>query len=412
MNSRSTQPSRRTLLGMLGAVPLGTGVVLTGAGVGHADDSAATGTSGATAAHGPIPKGLRPGGEYDQLVAKLADEDTFSGVVRLTRRGRPVLERAYGMANKAESVPNRIDTLFDLGSITKCFTAVAVMQLEHQNKLDLHETVGTYLDGFQADVADTVTVHQLLTHTSGLGDYSQAEDFWAESQKWNSFDEIFDGTLDVIRGLPDLVEFTPGTQWRYSNTGFFLLGAIVREVSGQDYYDYIKEHVFRRAGMKRSGFYTKPEVLAADDIARPYSVDRETGERIDSTTLEYFSYGGTPAGGAYSTAGELSTFVQALMDGRTLLPATSVDLTISGKAVLGPDERPELERQNSFYGYGFEVTTLNDHRIRGHSGGSTLGVSTMLDFYPDLDWVAVSLSNYADRYWPMVNLERELITQQ
>ncbi|TDE14321.1 serine hydrolase domain-containing protein [Jiangella asiatica] len=396
MNSQRSMASRRAVLAMLGAAPVAAGAVL-----------AAPGVAGAGAAgQGHIPKELRPGGEYDKAVAQFAAEDTFSGTVLLAHRGKPVLERAYGMADKAKSIPNRMDTLFSVGSICKAFTSVAVMQLARQDKIDLHATVGTYLDGFRAEVADTVTVHQLLTHTGGMGDHG------ADSRAWDSVEEVFEGTLDVIRGRQDLPEFTPGTEWRYSNSGFHILGAIVRAASNEDYYKYIREHVFDPAGMERTGFYTRPQVLAADDIAHPYATHPQTGERIDSTTRDDFPFVGTPAGGAFSTAEELMKFIRALHEDGTLLPSAFADLATNGKAVQGPDQRPDLVRQNSFYGYGFEVTTLNDRRICGHSGGSSIGVSCMLDFHPALDWVSVSLSNYSDRYWPLVNLERTLITQQ
>lgn len=253
-------------------------------------------------------------------------------------------------------------------------------------------------------------MHQLLSHTGGMGDHHRVREYHEKSKTWASLDEVFDGTLEVIRARADLPEFTPGSSWSYRNSGFHVLGAIVRAVSDLDYYDYVREHVFRPARMKRTAFYTKPQVVATKDIARPHGTDPVTGERVDSTTRDGYVFAGTPAGGAFSTAKELVSFARTLQEDGTLLPAAATDLAIGGKAVLGPDQRPDLERQNSFYGYGFEVTTLNDQRVRGHSGGSTLGVSDMLDFYPDLDWVSVSLSNYADRYWSLVNLGRNLIT--
>jgi CubicO group peptidase (beta-lactamase class C family) len=160
------RPSRRSTLRLLGAAPLAaTGVLAT------------SGTAQA-AGDNRVPAALKPGGSVDEFVAALAAEDKFAGTVLLVHRDRPVLVRSYGLADKERSIPNRLDTIYALGSITKMFTAVAVMQLVQQGTIGLHERLGTYLDGFPQQIADTVTIHQLLTHTSGLGDYLHSDAFW------------------------------------------------------------------------------------------------------------------------------------------------------------------------------------------------------------------------------------------
>jgi CubicO group peptidase (beta-lactamase class C family) len=156
----------------------------------------------------PPPKDLRRGGAYDRLLARLAAEDKFSGTVLLAHRGRPVLARSYGMANKDQSIPNGQDTLFNLPLITKSFTAVAIAQLAQQGKVGFHETLGAYLNGFSAEVANT---------------------------------------------------------------------AIVTRVSGQSYFDYVRQHVFRKAGLTRSGFLSRPQVLAvggANGAGEPHPLRR------------------------------------------------------------------------------------------------------------------------------------------
>ncbi|MFC7589401.1 serine hydrolase domain-containing protein [Nonomuraea antimicrobica] len=134
----------------------------------------ATGTAPAHADRAePVPSSLRPGGEFDAYVARLAQADQFSGTVLLRHRSRPVLARSYGMADKARSIPNGPDTIFKLASVSKCLTAVALGQLVQRDKVDLHAPLGDYLDGFSAETAK-VTVHHLLTHTAGLGEYAQS----------------------------------------------------------------------------------------------------------------------------------------------------------------------------------------------------------------------------------------------
>src|SRR5262249_58943991 len=128
-----------------------------------------------------------------------ATQDKFSGTVLLSHEGRPALTRSYGMANKQLSIPNGPDTIFALASVGKLFTAVAVAQLVQRGMVAYHEKLGTYLDGFPAEIADTVTVHQLLTHTSGMGDYWESQAYLDQSETWTSADEVMDGIMAIVR---------------------------------------------------------------------------------------------------------------------------------------------------------------------------------------------------------------------
>ncbi|MBF8184634.1 beta-lactamase family protein [Nonomuraea sp. K274] len=396
--------SRRSVLGLMGAVPVAAaGAVVAGSGLASAESSR----------HGRVPKAMRPGGEYDRYVAERARADEFSGTILVAYGGKPVLERAYGMADKEKSLRNRTDTLFILGSINKSFTATALLQLVQQGKVDLRAKLGTYLDGFPAEIADTVTVHQLLTHTSGVGRSPiQIGPPDPEELAWDTVEEVWEGTLKIIRARP--LQFTPGTKWQYSNDGFTVLGAIVAEVSGQSYYDYVRENVFAPAGMKRTDFYTRPQVLAADDIAHSYATRNQTGEgeRYDFTTSERFQFVGLPAGGAFSTAGELLKFVMALREDGTLLKKAFAELATSGKAPDVPsDEEPDPLLQCTHYGYGFATSIFNSQRIFGHTGGGP-GTGNSYNVYPDLDCVSVILGNYdsAKGSKPMLRMERRLVT--
>jgi CubicO group peptidase (beta-lactamase class C family) len=158
----SSRSSRRAVLGMLGAAPLAAGGLL-------AVPATAEARAG-SAGHNPVPPELLPGGTLDKLIAQRAAADQYSGTVLLLHDGHPVLSRSYGMADKQLSIGNGPETIFALGSITKLFTGIAIAQLVQQGKVAYHEKLGAYLDGFPAEVAGTVTVHQLLTHTAGMGD--------------------------------------------------------------------------------------------------------------------------------------------------------------------------------------------------------------------------------------------------
>lgn len=199
----------------------------------------------------------------------LVNHDQFSGTLLVARGTQPVLLQAYGQANKVQRLPNRLDTIYALGSVTKSFTAVAIMQLAQQGQLTLQDHLGKYLSGFPPIIANTMTIHQLLTHTSGMGDLLHTPQFQSESATWTSEAQTMTGLLAMLRQQSLL--FDPGTHWSYSNSGYDTLGEIVQQVSGQSYYNYIRQHIFQVAGMSQSDFYTRPQRAQNPRIAHPYS---------------------------------------------------------------------------------------------------------------------------------------------
>ena len=410
--------SRRAALGLLGASALAAG----GAAMSMPEAVGASDLSGGEPR--PIPGGLRPGGEFDRFVRQQAEQDLFSGNVLLAFRGRPVLARSYGMADKALSIPNRLDTRFALASVTKAMTATAVVQLVERGALTFPGTLGTYLGGFPPEIANTVTIHQLLTMTSGMSNYFFDPAWHPASKTWTTAAQVLDGTLAFIRR--EALLFTPGTQYSYSNSGFVVLGAIVQEVSGQPYWDYMRQHVFTRANMRRTDFHTLPQLLALNanhQVAHPFAAQR-SGGRVD-----FFGnamYIGLPdgAGGPYTTAADLLSFASALQNGTLLGPAWARQI-LNGKfpvtpsANTNPGVPPGLNPawQSWTIGYGLEDTIINDQHVLGHSGNGP-GIATGLDIFPDLDWVAVILENYdlvpfgtSTEVSPIAQLERSLITR-
>jgi CubicO group peptidase (beta-lactamase class C family) len=372
---------------------------------------AVSGTAHATSGSRPIPVDLKPGGALDRLAADLAAKDEFSGSLLLTHRGRTVLTRSYGMANKQLSIPNGPDTVFTLASVTKLFTAVSLAQLVQRGAVAYHDKLGSHIDGFPADIADQVTVHHLLTHTSGLGDHMRMPGFWEAAATWTSAEEVMDGTTAFIRRSE--LAFAPGAGMAYSNSGYHLLGAIVAKASGQSYYDYVREHVFRPAGMSRSDFYTTPQWRDDRRIARPYKKS-PSGERVDDIGGRIFI--GTPAGDAFSTCADLDRFAHALLDDDLLNPAHT-RLTLSGKVPLSPPPRsPEPPStgaipQAAFQCYGPIAILIENQWSFGHGGGSP-GASTEVQMYSDSDWVSVILSNYdMGTVLPIASLARTLITR-
>jgi CubicO group peptidase (beta-lactamase class C family) len=359
---------------------------------------------------GTVPDGLRPGGEFDQYVAGLAAKDQFSGSLLITHKDRAVLARAYGKADQARAMANRPDTIFALASVTKIITAVAVMQLAQQGKIVFTRTLDTYLDGFPADIGGTVTVHDLLVHTSGMGDFMQSTDYPDVSMTWSTAAEVMDGTMAIIRKSALL--FTPGTRWGYSNSGYVVLGAIVAKVSGLSYYDYVRQQIFGPAGMTRSDFYTKAQWQSDPRIAHSYAL-QPSGQRADTVANQVFI--GNSAGGAFATTSDLVRFARAFYGGRLLSPAFT-ELCLSGKFPMPPlpGGTTEPAGQTPFIAYGPQAAIFNNQRIVGGAGsaiGPAIGgITTVLDMYPDLDWTVVILNNYDQvELAPLVRQVRHLI---
>jgi D-alanyl-D-alanine carboxypeptidase len=298
---------------------------------------------------------------------ELTRKDQFSGAVLVARHGRVLLEKAWGRANRQARAPNTPDTKFRIGSMNKMFTAVATLQLVEAGKLALEDPIGKYLPDYaNKDVASKVTVRHLLTHTGGTGDIFGPE-FDQNRLKLRTHSDYV--KLYGARGLTH----EPGRRFEYSNYGFVLLGALIERVSGVSYYDYVREKVFRPAGMTSTDSLPESQHVPnrAVGYTRPYP-----GSDWEPNTAT-LPWRGTAAGGGYSTVGDLMRFAQALSSGRLISKATLAEAT-----------RPHRQQ----YGYGFGVQGEGTLRSYGHGGGAP-GQNGELTVFPRLGYVAVSLSN-------------------
>jgi CubicO group peptidase (beta-lactamase class C family) len=321
------------------------------------------------------PAQLSDGELADALQKKLQQEsDTgqFSGTALLAKNGKPIFEHAYGMADREHKLPNTLATRFRIGSMNKMFTAVAVLQLAQAGKLKLDDPFSKYLTDYpNKELASTVTLHQLLTHTGGTGDI---------------FGPDFDKHRTEIKTLQDYVklygnrgaEFPPGSKWAYSNYGFILLGLVVEQVSGQSYYDYISQHIYDVAGMKDSG--SDPEDKAVANRSVGYT--KPPGTKDWKPNTDTLPYRGSSAGGGYSTVGDLLKFADAL-EQHKLLDAHYEELLTTGKVDEGTFGR---------YAYGFEDKTVNGARCFGHGGGAP-GMTGDLQICPASGYVIAVLAN-------------------
>ncbi|MGB9179623.1 MAG: serine hydrolase domain-containing protein [Pyrinomonadaceae bacterium] len=247
---------------------------------------------------------------------KVVAADEFSGTVLLAKDGQPIFHKAYGMASKEYAAANRTDTKFNLGSINKIFTQIAIGQLVEQGKLSFDDKLGKHLPDYpNRDAAAKVNIRQLLDMSSGIGDF---------------FGPEFDATpKDRLRNIKDFLplfaakplEFEPGTKHAYSNGGYIVLGAIVEKVSGEDYYDYVRKHIFEPAGMQNTDWYEADTPVP--NMASGYTTE---GARMGGTgnarrnNLYTRPAKGSPAGGGYSTAEDLLKFANALQAKKLRVP--------------------------------------------------------------------------------------------
>jgi CubicO group peptidase (beta-lactamase class C family) len=305
-------------------------------------------------------------------VEKDAAADRFAGTVLLAKNGKVLFNGAYGLADREKKAPNTPDTRFRIGSMNKMFTAVSVLQLVQAGKIKLTDPLGKYIADYpNQDVATKVTIHHLLTHTGGTGDF---------------FGPEFNAHRLELRTLNDYVAlfgkrapaFEPGSRWVYSNYGMILAGVVVERVSGQSYYDYVAEHVYKPAGMTLTG--SEPESQAVPGRSIGYM--KPQGANGWTPNTDTLPYRGTSAGGGYSTVGDLVKFADALMSHK-LLNAEYTDLLITGKVDTGGGGK---------YAYGFEDGRKNGVGAVGHGGGAP-GMNGDLRIYPHSGYVVAVLAN-------------------
>ena len=306
----------------------------------------------------------------EKTFKSLTDKDIFSGAVLLAKGNRVLFQYASGDANKESHIKNTLKTRFNLGSMNKMFTAISVMQLVEKGKLDLNNPVSRYLDStwLPKQLADKITIHDLLSHTSGLGDFFSKEFHDAPASRFVTLE----GYKPFIK--TDKINFEPGSDWLYSNTGMLLLGVIIEKASGLDYFDYVKKHIYTPSGMTSSDGWDLTNNLGNTAIGYIPNPDGSYGDNLD---IEFTR--GSPAGGGYSTVEDLHQFALALKNG-TLVSGAS-------KSKLFKDY------MNHLYGYSFQLWGSPDQKIVGHSGGAP-GVSSIEYIFLDSDYIIILLSNY------------------
>ena len=325
--------------------------------------------------------------EIQRHVELAAAEDRFSGVVLVSKGPRIIFHRAYGMAEKGFAVPNRPDTKFNLASMNKMFTSIAIAQLVAAGKLSFQDKLSKVLPDYpNKEAAEKITIHHLLTHTSGLGDFFNNPEFRPHRERYRKPTDYFRLFAN------DPLRFEPGTRFSYSNAGFVVLGAVIERASGENYFDYVRAHIFKPLGMNDTDSYELTEVVPNLAIGYAHFEDDPMGADPRRSNIAFLPWKGSPAGGGYSTAPDLLKFARALRTYKLLSEELTETIT-SPKLDMTGSPRPAK------YGYGFASEQVNNKEIRGHGGGgpnsgidSTMEVLWSNNF--DNSYTVIVLGNY------------------
>lgn len=342
-----------------------------------------------------------------QIVERYAAEKDFSGAILVKKANDILFSGAYGYAHKGWKIKNTVDTKFDTASVTKLFTTVGVLLLIEKGILNFEDKVLEILDIKDTSISKEVTIYQLLTHTSGIGDDADEEagesyeDIWKVKPNY-SIRELVDFLPQFIHKAPN---FAPGEGCRYNNVAFILLGLVIEKVTGKKYRDYIKEEVFEKIGMANSGFYSMDGIN--EKVAEGYAMVCDDKDEFIEWRKNIYSYPpiGSPDGGAFTTVEDLDVFIRKLYNGEVLSRELTEDL-FTPKVVYR-----EYEKATVKMGYGFEFIfrKAEDDILLITKDGVNSGVACKFNYYPAVDATVIVLANQDCNVWAMAKEIQELL---
>lgn len=311
--------------------------------------------------------------EFDAYLQAHYETGRFMGTAIVAQPDETVFVNSYGMANLEHQVPNARSTKFRIGSITKQFTAAAILQLQDQGLLDVQAPVATYLPDYPN--GERITIHHLLTHTAGIPNLTSFPDYLEWMKQPTTLEEL----IARFQDLP--LEFEPGAEYRYSNSGYTLLTQIIERVSGQSYADYLQTQLFTPLGLENTGYEHPLAVI--DDLANGYRFMGEGHQQAEYINMVV----ATGAGGLYSTLDDLIRWQQFLVNANNRPSVTLSDAAVAAMKTphisMGEDA-PELS-----YGYGL---VIGANGFIFHGGGIN-GFVTYLGSLPDEGVTVAVLSN-------------------
>ena len=306
--------------------------------------------------------------KYDQFLNAQTSVHDFSGAVLISKNGKIVYQSAFGLANREWRIANSTDTRFPIGSLTKQFTAAAILQLQENGKLSVGDKLSKYFPDYPK--GDQVTLHMLLNHTSGIKECSENPHWFAISPNL-PIAQLKDTIIKTFKFEP--YDFEPGTHWKYSNSGYILLGYIIEQASGETYLNYIEKQVLQPAGMTQSGILSQDTIVP--EIASGYSKNNTQWKKaaFQPTNVSF------SAGILYATVGDLFNWRQALNAGKIL-----------GKKSLELMNTPNLPDKGA--GYGVFIDRNFNHKVIQHQGALS-GFNTYLAEYPEDGIGVIVLTN-------------------
>ncbi len=306
----------------------------------------------------------------NRYIDNLVANNDLSGSILIARGDEPLYQREFGFSDAKRTKMIDPETRFNLGSGNKMFTAIAIAQLAEKGKLTYFDPISKYFPDFpDPEFAKKATIHNLLSHTSGINEY-WTEDFDKNAKEIRNIDQMLPWVYKVG------TDFEPGTKARYCNSNFILAGSIVEKVSGMDYYEYVLKHIANPLNMNSTGFYLRDG--STPNMAEPLRKVETGWERTEDKGSR-----GTSAGGGYSTARDILKFARGLAGGKLVIKSTLELMTTSKTRIPGSD----LD-----YGYGFLLNAHGGVSSYGH-GGITSGVNFEFRYFPGDDTSLIIFNN-------------------
>ncbi|WKZ69640.1 MAG: serine hydrolase [Melioribacteraceae bacterium] len=315
-------------------------------------------------------------GTIDEFIQKTVEYNSFTGSALVADNQEVIFQKGYLFANREWNIPNDIDTKFRLGSITKQFTAAVILKLREEGKLKLEDKITDHIPYYRKDTGEKVSIHQLLIHTSGIPSYTSHPDFFGKDSKRDYTVEEF-----VKQYCMGDFDFEPGADWAYNNSGYYLLGVIIEEITGMTYAEALHHYILDPLNMKETGFDKYEEIIS---------------KRADGYSFLFIEYTNAPyinmelpyaAGSMYSTVGDLFKWDQALYQ-PGLLTQESLDLMFT----------PHVAAMGGHYGYGWSIVEKDIdgddevEKIISHGGGIN-GFNTLISRIPEKGQLIVLLNN-------------------
>lgn len=312
----------------------------------------------------------------DSLMSSLYKNGSPGAAIAVVRDGGIVFKKGYGIADLGSKAPVTPSTNFNICSMTKQFTAYAILQLRHEGKLSLDDKLSRFFPDFAPEVARAVSVRQLLTHSSGIMDHYSYVDR-------SRYKEFWDRDVPAVLRSVDSTYFPPGSRYRYSNTAFCLLSLIIEKVSGESYPAYIYDHVFAPLDMTRSNII-QPD-FKISERAFGYDLEKDTFKISDAKESLFFSTMGD--GGGYTSIDDYLRWITAIQEDRVMYP----ELMREARSPQFPIDTA----RNLSYGFGWFVAGSGDSRLVYHTG-SNGGFRTIVLTKPATRYAVVIFSNRSD----------------